>query len=244
MLSLHEEYDMRFIFVHGGWHGGWCWKPLSDFLENHGHDVECIDLPGHGDNKTPLKDVTYKHYSDALESSLRKAKTPPIVVSHSMSGTVAAPLLEKFPELFSHLYFIASYLPKKGQSLIEMARSFNNSDLHLFLQEDKKNNAHAITHEGAKKLFYHDCPEDFQNWALTKIQPQPVAPLDIALNLDGSEMHSTKRTYIICEKDKAVNPISQREIVKHYACKTVSIDAGHFPFISKPKELAEILFGD
>lgn len=235
---------MRFIFVHGSWHGGWCWKPLADFMENHGHSVECIDLPGHGENKTPLKEVTYQHYIDTLESALKKEKTPPVVVAHSMGGIVAAPILEKLPELFSHLYFIASYIPKKGQSLIEMAKSFNNSDVHHYLQEDTKNNVHSMTPEGAKKLFYHDISEDLQDWALSKIQPQPIAPLDLALHLDGSDLHSAKRTYIICENDKTVNPISQREILKHYACKSASIDSGHFPFISKPKELAEILFGD
>ncbi len=28
-----------FVLVHGGWHGGWCWRRVSDLLEKRGHKV-------------------------------------------------------------------------------------------------------------------------------------------------------------------------------------------------------------
>lgn len=235
---------MRFIFVHGSWHGAWCWKPLADFIEHHGHHVQCIDLPGHGENKAPLKDVTLDHYTSYFETILKSSKIPPVVVAHSMAGTIAAPVLEKFPELISHLYLIASYIPKKGQSLVEMAEGFNNTEVHTVLREDKKNNTHQLSPEGAKRLFYPDCSTEIQEWALSKIQPQPLGPIKTRRDWDETGIHASKRTYVICEKDQVVNPLSQKEILNHYLCKTASIDTGHFPFLSKPKELAEILLGD
>jgi hypothetical protein len=28
-----------FVLVHGAWHGGWCWRRVSDLLEQQGHKV-------------------------------------------------------------------------------------------------------------------------------------------------------------------------------------------------------------
>ena len=26
-----------FVLVHGAWHGGWCWRRVSDLIEKKGH---------------------------------------------------------------------------------------------------------------------------------------------------------------------------------------------------------------
>jgi hypothetical protein len=28
-----------FVLVHGGWHGGWCWRRVTPLLLAQGHDV-------------------------------------------------------------------------------------------------------------------------------------------------------------------------------------------------------------
>ena len=40
---------MRFVLVHGGHHGAWCWEKLTPELEARGYDVLAIDLPGSGE---------------------------------------------------------------------------------------------------------------------------------------------------------------------------------------------------
>ena len=37
---------MRFVMIHGGYHGAWCWDRLTPELERLGHEVLAIDLPG------------------------------------------------------------------------------------------------------------------------------------------------------------------------------------------------------
>ena len=48
----------RFVLVHGGFVGGWCWEELVPLLEEAGHEVEAPDLPGHGDDPTPIAEVS------------------------------------------------------------------------------------------------------------------------------------------------------------------------------------------
>ncbi len=36
---------MRYVLVHGAWHGGWCWERVARELASRGHDVAAPDLP-------------------------------------------------------------------------------------------------------------------------------------------------------------------------------------------------------
>jgi pimeloyl-ACP methyl ester carboxylesterase len=65
----------RFVLVHGGWHGGWCFRRLAQELEGRGHDVVAPDLPCEEVGLTPL-------------DYARKVGPQPdaIVVGHSLAG--------------------------------------------------------------------------------------------------------------------------------------------------------------
>ena len=39
---------MRFVLVHGGFHGAWCWSRTIPELQALGHEAIAIDIPGHG----------------------------------------------------------------------------------------------------------------------------------------------------------------------------------------------------
>src|SRR6266508_3185006 len=47
-----------FVLVHGAWHGGWCWRRVSDLLEKKGHKIFTPTLTGLGERSHLLsKDV-------------------------------------------------------------------------------------------------------------------------------------------------------------------------------------------
>ena len=35
-----------FVLVHGAWHGGWCWRRVTDLLEKKGHKVFTSTMTG------------------------------------------------------------------------------------------------------------------------------------------------------------------------------------------------------
>lgn len=86
------------IFVHGAWHGKWCWdKYFRPTFEGHGYQVITFNLPGHdkpgkikGINKFSIGD-----YVKALENEVQKIDSDPIIVGHSMGGLILQKYLEK-----------------------------------------------------------------------------------------------------------------------------------------------------
>jgi len=86
------------LFVHGAWHGKWCWdKYFREEFTNRGYTVVTFDLPGHitsgkikGINKFSIKD-----YVNALSVEVSKLDKAPIIVAHSMGGLILQKYLEK-----------------------------------------------------------------------------------------------------------------------------------------------------
>ncbi len=65
----------RILLVHGAFAGAWCWEPALPGLRAGGHTVETIDLPGAGEDPTPVAEVTLDAYGKRICEVL--AEGPP-----------------------------------------------------------------------------------------------------------------------------------------------------------------------
>lgn len=77
VLSLTTEHRMvdtrpmaRSVLVHGGWHGSWCFRWLSQELEDRGHEVAAPDLPCEEVGLTPLDYAREAGHSRTRSSSV------------------------------------------------------------------------------------------------------------------------------------------------------------------------------
>ncbi len=86
-----------FVLVHGAWHGGWCWQLSAPMLEQVGHRVLTLDLPGLGDDTTPVQNITLAAYSEAVARVVNAQPEPVILVGHSMGGVAITQAAELLP---------------------------------------------------------------------------------------------------------------------------------------------------
>ena len=78
----------RIVFVHGAFGGAWCWEPVTGPLEAAGHTVEALDLPGTGEDHTPVEGVTLESCAERVREVLASRPEPAVVVAHSMGGAI------------------------------------------------------------------------------------------------------------------------------------------------------------
>jgi pimeloyl-ACP methyl ester carboxylesterase len=76
----------HFLLIHGAFHGAWCWHKTISELEKRGHRAAAIDLPGQGEDRTPLKQVTLEGMVDRIVETLARFPEPVVLVGHSLSG--------------------------------------------------------------------------------------------------------------------------------------------------------------
>jgi pimeloyl-ACP methyl ester carboxylesterase len=90
------------IFVHGAWHGAWCWaEHFLPYFADHGHPAHAVDLRGHGESegRQRLRRTSLSEYVDDLGRVVRdvsRREDPRVVlVGHSMGGVVVQKYLER-----------------------------------------------------------------------------------------------------------------------------------------------------
>jgi pimeloyl-ACP methyl ester carboxylesterase len=85
------------LFVHGGWHGAWCWDDhFLDYFANAGYRAVSMSLRGHGTSPTakPLHKVSIADYLDDVRSVADDLGAP-VLIGHSLGGFVVQRYLEE-----------------------------------------------------------------------------------------------------------------------------------------------------
>jgi pimeloyl-ACP methyl ester carboxylesterase len=84
------------LFLHGAWHGAWCYELWLDDFAVHGYEAHAMSLPGHGKSPRtkPINLYGVDDYTRALEHIVDQIAPKPFVVAHSMGGAVLQELLK------------------------------------------------------------------------------------------------------------------------------------------------------
>ncbi len=105
------------VFVHGAWHGAWCWAPVLDELRAVGVPAVAVDLPGHGADPRPLADVAgdTAHVLEVLDG----IDGPVVLVGHSYGGVVITGA-GVHPNV-RHLVYLAALVLDHGETAMAAA---------------------------------------------------------------------------------------------------------------------------
>jgi len=87
----------RIVLVHGAFGRAANWDRVAPGLRAAGHEVEAIDLPGQGDDPTPVAEVTLDGYAPRVCEALASGPRA-VLVGHSMGGVVITQAAARCPE--------------------------------------------------------------------------------------------------------------------------------------------------
>ncbi len=60
----------HYILIHGAWEESRSWDLVTPRLRQEGHTVTAIDLPGHGENKQAISQVTMQAYIQTVVDAI------------------------------------------------------------------------------------------------------------------------------------------------------------------------------
>lgn len=101
VVSSHPKqvkHATPLLFIHGAWHGAWCWENFLPYFAEHGYEAHALSLRGHG-NSDGRDGIRW--YSGARDYVADVAKVvnglgkTPVLIGHSMGGYVMQKYLEK-----------------------------------------------------------------------------------------------------------------------------------------------------
>jgi pimeloyl-ACP methyl ester carboxylesterase len=232
----------QFLLIHGAWHGAWCWHKVIPELEKRGHRAKAIDLPGQGQDQTPLGKVTLDSMVDGIVAALTELPAPVVLIGHSLAGMAISAAAEKAPDRIKTLVYLTAFLPRDGESLLAMEQRNPKVAVPKSMIVDADHTSATIMPDRVRDLFYHDCTDADVSYANTRLRPQALAALSTPVHLTEERFGRVPRVYVECTDDHALSIEMQRDMIaKSLPVDVRTLNSSHSPFLSMPDKLAEAL---
>ncbi len=226
-----------FVLVHGAWHGGWCWRRVSDRLERKGHKVYAPSLTGLADRAHLISqqvNVT-THITDIANLIRYEDLRDVVLVGHSYAGFVISGVAEKARDAIRSIVFLDAYVPQNGQSVLSLGSQGMRDNVNAAIKRGQTGMAPASAayfSVNAKDRAYVD----------SKCTPQPVGTYGEAIVLTGAREKIAKKTYI---RAKGWNAPGFDNVVTRLrgdsSWNLREIACGHDAMIDMPDRLTEML---
>jgi pimeloyl-ACP methyl ester carboxylesterase len=230
-----------YILIHGAWHGAWCWNKVVPLLQQAGHRAIALDLPGHGDDKTPASEISLRSYVDRVCRVLDERPEPVVLVGHSLGGMTITQTAEDRPLKIKMLVYLAAFVPRNGQSCRELLQTTPDAAplLARTAVPSADGSYSALKLDAVKELFYDDCTEEDVVFARSSLCPNPAAPVAEPVTITAENYGRLPKTYIETLRDKALLPFFQEKMYGAVPFDTViKMNTSHSPFFSQPGQLA------
>lgn len=226
------------LLVHGSCHGAWCWRDTIPALTALGHTARAIDMPSHGNDPTPIAEVTLESCTRSVVDALDKDT---VVVAHSWGGFPATLAADIAPERIRHLIYLCAYIPRDGLSLVDMRKLAPRQPILKAINRAEDGQSYTVFPEHAKEVFYADCPPGTIAYAQAHITPQATLPQTTPARL-GSGHTTIPRSYIRCAFDNAIPTEFQEEMASALpATNRHLLATSHSPFFADPTGLATLI---
>lgn len=233
-----------YVLVHGGGHGGWCYKRVTQRLQAAGHVVYAPSLTGMGERShllSPNIDLDTQ-ITDIVNLMKWEDLINVILVGHSYGGMVITGAADRALSSVGHLVFLDSVFPKNGYSLASgaavqdehrRARVVNGVELFLWPETDTINKYYGVSD-----------PKDVA-WMKEKLTPHPWKCFSQPIRLSNeAALQKIPRTVITRPASTPTSgpakPVARPPAVRRNA-NTWEINTGHDMMITAPEAVTEIL---
>lgn len=225
-----------FVLVPGAWLGAWAWHDVTPLLAKEGHAVYPVTLTGMGERvHLASKDVGMATAVEDVLSGLRYREIEScVLVGHSFAGKVAAAVADRVPDRVTKIVYLDAFRPERGtapQGSFDPAAEFGALPPGA--------TGFPLTEEIVGRIG-----PDVKGAALRRMlalaTPWPARlatdPIVLSSNYDRAQ-----EAYIFCRQSG--DPVEEIVAGKWGPLNGphTILDAGHWPMITRPKELARDL---
>lgn len=241
LICTMKPFEMRFmstfVLVPGAWSGGSIWRRAAARIEERGHETHAITLTGMGERvhlasselgiETAIQDVVNVIEYNDLEDI--------VLVGHSLGAKISAAVADRVPYKIRLFVVLDGYVAEKTRKPQASFRGQFPVEGAYMPFPVKFLDAAGKDVKGADR-----------EWLIAKATPLPVRyysdPITLSANYD-----SLKRAYIFCRDGGMLDRYSSTSsdgdldsILNKVLDGPYSImDSGHWPMITRPRELAE-----
>lgn len=229
------------VLVHGAFENADTYRHIIPGLKQKGYKVINVNLPGHGEDKTELKDISLGSYLDKVLIEIGAEKNI-ILVGHSLGGIIISAVAEKIAAQIDKLIYIAAFIPQNGESLLTISKRDTQSIFAASLVFSEDHSTATIKPERLSDLFCADCNEEEAEALHLSNQPEPMHPLGEVVTVTAQNFGRIPKYYVYAIQDWAIGIHLQKAMVADTpVVKSFSLNTGHNPHLSQPLAIVKII---
>lgn len=188
-FTSHKGKKVPFILLHGAWYTSKCWRYVAEQLEKEGHKVECPDFPYYTENsakESTRKDFIHTTIAPLLDQIIGITGRKPILVGHSLAGTIISETAGEYPDKVDSLVFLAGFMLPRGVSVLDLRKYRNQQDVFrkgvgAIIHANKVNgrlNVATLDKATAIERFCQDCsPAEQEKFMEMIVWDMPEEPI-------------------------------------------------------------------
>ncbi|HEX3860352.1 MAG TPA: alpha/beta hydrolase [Stellaceae bacterium] len=224
-----------YVLVHGSYQGGWIWKDVAGRLRAAGHLVYAPTLDGCGERKDQVRaGITTETQADEVAQLLFYEDLRDVVLAGTSSGgMVVCRVAELARDRIKRLVFVDALALLPGEKIRDIVTRSTATSAGLTAGPSRE--------DAANRLFA-DLDPKLRDFALERYTQHPIGIYDQGVKLDSFWSQQWPGTQVIWCKG-APNPgeAHQRRTAEKLGAKFAELDTGHYPMLSMPAELTQML---
>jgi pimeloyl-ACP methyl ester carboxylesterase len=230
-----------FVLVHGGAHGGWCWRKLVPLLRDHGHEVYSPTMTGFGERAHLLDERVDLdlNVADIAAVLYYEGLSDVILVGHSYAGIVITGVADRLHDRIAQLVYLDTSVPDEGESIGDIWPAFSAG---LREQSFLVNGVEVISRseDEAGGIYGVQDPADLA-WMKDRLGSTPWKCASQPLRLaNPADVAAIPRTHI--DTPEGFDRLTPKARERNTRAKRAwQIDTGHDMMITEPHALAEML---
>ncbi|HUD17405.1 MAG TPA: alpha/beta hydrolase [Acidimicrobiales bacterium] len=230
-----------FVLVHGGGHGGWCYRDVAAILRSSGHAVHAPTMTGVGERShlvgpqvdldLHIRDITnVLHYEDL---------TDVLLVGHSYGGMVITGVADRATARIAGLVYLDAANPVNGQSLVDVAGPIIEATRPL--GEVVDGTELVLLPAPGAGAFYGVTDPDQLAWMDERLTGHPWKCFEQPLELTNEEaLWAIPQYHVVCTATLATRDPELMGRARAEG-RLWDIDTGHDLMITEPQKVAGAL---
>lgn len=223
---------MDFVLIPGMWLPGSVWDPVTVHLTSLGHRATALTLPGQGDGN---RSAALDDQVTAVVAAVDAAPGGAVVVGHSAAGSLAWTAADRRPDAVPAVVLVGGFPNADGDRYFDAVAAVDG----------------LVAFPGWEPFEGPDAADLDQHQRAefsAQVVPVPETVTHGTIRLTDQRRYEVP-VMLVCPEftpSDARGWIAAGEVPELAAATTVEfvdIDSGHWPMITRPVELAEILAG-
>jgi pimeloyl-ACP methyl ester carboxylesterase len=227
---------MNIILVPGLWLDGSSWDAVTPALEKAGHRVRALTLPGMESKDAVRSGITLRDHIDAVVAAIDETDGPVLLVGHSVGSGIGHAAVDARPDRVARAVYVGGFPAPAGSLMLDgLPAESGEVAMPDWAEVGEEANIAGFDEESLARFYARAIPA-----------PEGV--------LAGRQQLSDERRYdvpvtAVCPEytaddvrswvEDGSEPVS--ELARIRDVEYVDLPGGHWPQLTQPGELAQVI---